>query len=281
MAHPEAHLVSANLINSALSNWLHYHTNAIHAYLPDPNPLPGDSSTPLNWRPSLLPTYPKSSLLSSPWYFPEVLFGGFNTGDPGAPPFNPHRWLPLPSSSSDATSTVPSEKNLLLTPILGAAYDAENGIHHQWAIAAQEHYSFFTNLENNRLDLYWVGNRDGVWNLQYQRHNLNFVAVWGDNVRADPPGVQDEVDLFVTIPKRLGKRKHPSFFSFLVCYFFLVKSFISSAGLDVSADYEIAAIIDTHSLVAHFSFWPQEKELLTTDLLRRYAAYAEEKVCKK
>ncbi len=45
------------------------------------------------------------------------------------------------------------------------------------------------------------------------------------------------------------------------------------------ADLRIAAIIDTHALVAHFSFWPQEKELLTTDLLGRYAAYAEEMAC--
>ena len=38
-------------------------------------------------------------------------------------------------------------------------------------------------------------------------------------------------------------------------------------------------IVNTHALVAHFSYWPLEKELLTTNLLERYATYAKDMAC--
>ena len=107
------------------------------------------------------------------------------------------------------------------------------------AIAAQEHCIFFSNLENDRLDLYWAGYRDGGWELKYQRHHLDFAAVWEKSVRSDPPGIQDEVDLLVTVPMRLGKREFTIFL--LLLY--------------------------TRALVAHLSFWPQEKAPLTLSLL--------------
>jgi len=250
-AHPEVHLVSANLINSAISNWLHYHTDAIFPYLPEASPRSDLTTRAPSWRPSSLERL--REVPNTEWYFPEVPYGGFNLGEPGAPPFQGHRWLPL-----DHTA-----ENMLKTPIVGAQYDAENGIHHQWAIAAQEHYSFFENLERNQLDKYWCGNKEGIWNLQYQRHNLNFVAIWGSSVAKMLPGRQDETDLFVTIPRALKKRE-------ISCRFGL---------LNDANCFIVAAVIDSHAIVSHFSFWPQQRDLLKTDLLDRYKAYADETVC--
>jgi len=251
MAHPDVHLVSANLINSGISNWLHYHTDAIFPYLPETSPPRDLTTRTSSWRPSSLERHQGTT--KAEWYFPEVPFGGFNIGDPGAPPFRGHRWLPLD----------PTAENMLKTPVVGAQYDAENGIHHQWAIAAQEHYSFFENLERNQLDKYWCGNREGIWNLQYQRHSLNFAAIWGSSVAKMLPSLQDETDLFVTIPRALKKRK-----------FFCMDRFMIETKC-----FLVAAVIDSHAIVSHFSFWPQQRDLLTTDLLDRYKAYADEMVC--
>ena len=39
---------------------------------------------------------------------------------------------------------------------------------------------------------------------------MNFVAVWRDGVKRDPPGIQGEVDLFATVPRSLGRREFVS-----------------------------------------------------------------------
>ena len=80
--------------------------------------------------------------------------------------------------------------------------------------------------------------------MRYDRYNLNFLAVWGGDVAIQLPTVDDERDFTVTNPKRL---KRP-------------------------------LLVDTHALVAHFSFGPQV-EVRTTDLLDRYRDLANELVC--
>ena len=41
----------------------------------------------------------------------------------------------------------------------------------------------------------------------------------------------------------------------------------------------VALLIDTHAIVAHFSFGVQFNEMAETDILDRYRAYANEMVC--
>ena len=43
--------------------------------------------------------------------------------------------------------------------------------------------------------------------MQYDRYNLNFLAVWGRDIAANPSGHDDEQDYTVEIPKRLKRRK--------------------------------------------------------------------------
>lgn len=232
MAHPEALDVAANIVNSPLTNWLHYHTNAVLPYLPD---MKNASSPQLDdWRPSKLPKY--DGELKDEWDFPNRP-QPFKVGEPGGPPFLNQRWLPLENTS----------ENLLKTPIAkGNSYDPFGKGWLEWTMAAQQHYSLLDHMEKEDFGVYWAGNQDGIWNMQYGRYNLNFLAIWGKNVALGDVGSDDEQDLTVTIPKKL---KRP-------------------------------CIVDTHAIIGHYSFGTTP-ELEATDLLQRYRLYANEKVCKK
>ena len=54
-----------------------------------------------------------------------------------------------------------------------------------------------------------------------------------------------------------------------------------SVRIGYSADMvSIALLVNTHAIAAHFSFRSQH-EMYDTDLLDRYRAYANEKICAK
>ena len=196
-AHPEAHDVAANIINSPVAHWLHYHTDAILPYLPE---LHRAQSTPprgsaVDWRPSKLPQHNAPAAAEFP--FPSKQSAHFAVGEEGGPPYQGHRWLPLENTSA----------NLLKTPIFQSQYYAFGKGWTEWTIAAQQHYSLLEHLERKDTSAYWLGSKDGIWNMQYERYNLNFLAIWGSSVRLQLPGRDDEQDLTVTIPKALGRRE--------------------------------------------------------------------------
>ena len=154
------------------------------------------------------------------------------------------------------------------TPIAaGAAYDPWGKAWVQWTMAAQQHYSLLEHMEMGTTDKYWAGNKDGVWNMQYTRYNLNFLAIWGTSVAMMNVGADDEDALTVENPKALKRRKYP-------CSLYMTFLFDTSR----SNCSRIACIVDTHAIISHFQFGPQP-ELGNTDLLERYQAYANEMVC--
>jgi len=162
---------------------------------------------------------------------------------PGAPPFKGHRWLPLPDG----------ENNLWRTPMAESSYDPNGPDWGSWSLGAQAHYSFLENLENGDLKLYHYGHgldeeREGIWNMAYGRMNINFMAIWGKDVRDNLPfkTSDDELELSVGVNTKLRR----------------------------------PLLVNTHAIAAHFSFRSQH-EMYDTDLLDRYRAYANEMVCEK
>ena len=212
MKHPEALNVVSTLINSPETGWLHYRLGAIHAYLPERSRSReslGDfeSYGPKAWRASALPFWKGEDM--------EFPVAGVNHGkddgrtrlpedDPGAPPYKGHRWLPLPGG----------DKDIWRTPSSQSKYDPDGPDWFSWSLGAQAHYSFLQNLENDTLDVYHFGSgldskREGIWNMAYERMNINFMAIWGKDVRANLPfpTFDDELALSVDIPLKLRRRK--------------------------------------------------------------------------
>ena len=166
-----------------------------------------------------------------------------DSGTPGAPPFRGHRWLPLPDD----------EKNLWRTPMSESKYDPDGPDWGSWSLGAQAHYSFLQNLEQDNLDIYHYGHglddeREGIWNMAYGRMNINFMAIWGEDVLDNLPFAtyDDELALSVGVNTKLRR----------------------------------PLLVNTHAIAAHFSFRSQH-EMYDTDLLDRYRAYANEMVCTK
>ena len=200
----------ATLVNSPETGWLHYRLGAIHSYLPELHP-PKDPSPeslgPTAWRASKLPLRDE---VSFEWEVTGVRNGKPDDGstlppeNPGAPPFKGHRWLPLPEN----------ERNLDRTPMVQSSYDPNGPDWGSWSLGAQAHYSFLENLEKDQLDLYHYGygidhEREGIWNMMYDRMNINFMAIWGkdvlDNLPFETP--DDEAALSQQVTRKLRRRK--------------------------------------------------------------------------
>ena len=252
--HPEALTIASNLINSAELGWLHYHIGAVHTYLPELEP-PGNSTSfhltdednfgPKTWRPSKLPTWQGADDYAFPVEERKDILKPLKIGEPGGPPFKNHRWLPLRDD----------DKSIHRTPVHLSRYHPHSLDWQNWAIAAQVHYSFLENLEAGSLSKYHLGQgtvnsdeMEGIWNMAYERMNINLLAIWGDDVLDNAPFSEqdDEHFLSITLPKRLGR----------------------------------TLLVNTHALAAHFSFQTQH-ELFETDLLGRYRALAAEMVCEE
>jgi hypothetical protein len=142
-----------------------------------------------DWRPSKLPK-----------------LNGLESGVEA--PNKPHRWLPVDASTNDGTS------------ISRAQYSAWGPGWNDWRLAAQEHYSFFQNAE--------AGGEEGLvakygfetWDMNYERLSINFIAVWGRDIRDSLPMPRDdEQHLTQTMAMKLGRREffqlpsHPPPFS--------------------------------------------------------------------
>lgn len=188
LEHPEYFLVSANVINSPLMGWVHYHMGALHPYFPEyegvmnpPQPASGAvnvTSARKSWR---YTDYAQ-------WEGPEDWSFGLDQ----EPPYYGHQWLRLKNNT-----------DLHRTPITEIEYATWGTGLKSWAIVAQEHYSFLENLLDDQLEVYKFRR---VWLTDYERLSVNLIALWADEVLDNLP--MDSVDeewLTTTLPKRLGK----------------------------------------------------------------------------
>ncbi|KAL8910631.1 MAG: hypothetical protein Q9171_004086 [Xanthocarpia ochracea] len=233
VAHPEHLLISSNTINSPRLAWLHSHLGAIHAYLPEVSP-PAPSDDNIDWRPSHLPRWDGNP---STFAFPR---------HPSRPPTSQQRWLPVPS---------PYNTSLKGTPASLLKYESTTEGLRNWAIAAQQHYSFLQNLERQELWRYGMSTKQkdmdsnknndnrSVWHMQGTRIQINLIAIWGDDIVDNlPVHADDERYLTMDLPAKLGR----------------------------------AAIVDMDAIAVHFAFRHQRRGMERTDLLARYKSLAVE-----
>ena len=113
-------------------------------------------------------------------------------------------------------------------------------------LGALHHYSFLEHLENDSLDQYKIP----LWEFQHEKVGMSFVCIWGVDVVATrplPEGSETELARFlsVEIPQRTGR----------------------------------GAVVDGKAVVVRFAHEEQKDGLESTDLLDRYKAYTEERVC--
>jgi len=217
--------MSGNTINSPEGNWLHYHMGAIYPFAPNLNGQLANTTDPTpSWRASSIPQLQESDAHS---FLPFELEQEEN--------FVGRTWVGMSRIS----------KHLHKTPIRHAEYAAWGRALNSWAIGAQQHYSLFANIEDGTLDRYFISNTQ-PWNMQYERYSINFLAVRGKDVGNVGVDSDDEAQISMEIPRRLGK----------------------------------PFLVETRALLCHFSFGPQSKEMVKTDLLARYRDYANEMVCK-
>ncbi|KAI0893172.1 hypothetical protein F4806DRAFT_211908 [Annulohypoxylon nitens] len=254
IALPHPYAISANLVNSPVTGMEQYHYGAIHPFLPDPSTKPSFLAAE-SWRVSDKKRYPEEELVAD-----------YNLMDI-KPSYRGHPWLLISDDHYD----------LLKTPM--GKYDQDRGgdpiafgaAWKSWAIGAQQQYSLLYNLEQNKMHRYFFGRNirypensskpnatavvlgDGkgpggeqTYDTGFNRYNLNFVAVWGSDIRDQLPiADDDEQDITADIPRRIGR----------------------------------PFLIDTRSVVGHFSFFTQHDGITKSDLLDRYRAFANEAVC--
>lgn len=292
VSNTEAVIVSANMVNSPELNWLQYRTGAILPYLPDLNYARyTDLSTIENpkWRASELPDWIEPADFKAPesrddWddYIKKLV--------PRPKPVEPehesrelpfHRWLPVNGPAA-----------IQKTPISQTENGAFGGGWWSWAIAAQQHYSFFDNLEHNRKNVYYLrhgssSKSDAIWDNTGDRISINFLALRGETILDNLDHMQangnDEVFLSEVLPKHLNKRKSSKIPSrsiqgraLLLC----VALYVCCSSRAKHADQDTGLLVHTQALASHYSFGPQ-RALDATDVLGRYRAYAVENVCPK
>ncbi|KAL9032483.1 MAG: hypothetical protein Q9180_006473, partial [Flavoplaca navasiana] len=232
VAHPEHLLISSNTINSPRLAWLHAHLGAVHSYLPEASSqvAADPNKDNVDWRPSLLPPWDGKP---STFAFPSR---------PSRPSQPQQRWLPV---------SAPFNTSLQGTPASQLQYESSTTGLHNWAIAAQQHYSFLQNLERGQLWRYGMSTTNShktdrhskLWHMQGTRIQINLIALWGDDIADNFPIPPDDERYFtVDLPKSLGR----------------------------------AAVVDLDAVAVHFAFRHQRKGMERTDLLRRYRSLADE-----
>lgn len=210
-----AAVVSANVINSPEHNWVHYRTGAVRPYLPDLEPPANSSLSTLKnpiWKVSNFPSW----ITPRGWTSPPVgeftkelsKFLSPKADDEQASVLPRHRWLPLDDPL-----------DISKTPIAQTSYDAFGPGWSSWAIAAQQHYSFFHNLEVGQLSNYHLNhgfgeNSSAIWDHTGDRLSINMLAVTGDTILDNIDNMaasgSDESYLTMDLPRQLNKRKSPS-----------------------------------------------------------------------
>ena len=217
LAHPEYLVVSANMINSPLMGWVHYHMGAIHPYLPellDVESVPPGLAPQKGKKPPPATRVPWRYTQHPYWQGPDDHFFSFEE----EPPSMKHRWLRLETNTDNMV------KQLKRTPISDAEYSTWGNSVQSWAIAAQQHYSFLENLYEDQLDLYQLSSKALPWVTDYQRLSINFIALNSSEILSHlPMNTVDEEWLTVVLPKQIGK----------------------------------SVAVDTHAIANHFSFGGQ------------------------
>ncbi|KAI1435078.1 hypothetical protein GGR50DRAFT_659301 [Xylaria sp. CBS 124048] len=276
LAEPHPFAVSANLVNSPMTGYKHYETGAIHPFLPDTGNKPSHDAAEL-WRPSDLRSLKGAEV-------PGIDENGEIVGTAeeivnrhvfANPPYDGHPWLLLSDVEEPVLRTPMGINKLLLqTTGGGPSGNAFGNAWRSWMISAQQQYSLLRNLELNSMWRYHFGTKieypqgekslanpaalkfanpdypgpgaEQLFDTGYTRYNLNFVAVWGHDIKSSLPiAADDEEELTATIPKRV---KRPF-------------------------------VIDTRAVVGHLSFFPQHDGIQKTDLLDRWRAFANELIC--
>ncbi|KAI9893080.1 MAG: hypothetical protein M1814_000627 [Vezdaea aestivalis] len=229
---PEYLIVAANAINSPLLSWVHYLMGAVKPFLPELHQPEGTAEVgaKVDWHTSGLPIW-KGPL-------------NYTVLRDTPKPYENHRWLPMESG-----------KTTDLTPISRAQYDAFGQSWNEWGIAAQQHYSFFANAEEDAsLEMY----KFKIWETGYTRLSINLIVFRGEDILDNGlVPAQDEEYLTVELPKKL--RRHVA--------------------------------VDGQAMAAHYSFGPQvahehggwgkkDTGLGYTDIMERYRSFAEQTACK-
>ncbi|KAI0198617.1 hypothetical protein F4808DRAFT_252234 [Astrocystis sublimbata] len=264
LAVPHAFAVSSQLVNSPVTGLEQFHHNAIYPFVPDPNRNPSHNASE-TWRLSELDFYPKRK-------FERLRNKNDDAVMYPKPPYRGHPFVLLSEDNFDLLHTSmgrydqnPGGDNIAFSPIWKS-----------WAMAAQQQYSLLYNLEKNQISRYFFGRpapypegakgpdlkktiaapkQDGkpliggeqIFDTQFRRYNLNFVAVWGADIKNNMPIDNDDEDAITrALPQKTGR----------------------------------PFIIDTRSIVGHFSFYTQSENIRQTDLLDRWRAFANEAVCK-
>ncbi|KAI0163951.1 hypothetical protein GGR57DRAFT_271076 [Xylariaceae sp. FL1272] len=247
---PHPYAVSAQIVNSPVMGLESYHYGAIHPFLPDPRRHNWRRASE-TWKISELPLYPPGTNAALENILEIEV------------PYRGHPWLLLTNSTSEPTSSITRTPISLWNANQGPDAIAWGPGWKSWGVAAQQLYSLLWNLENNEMDRYHFGraidyNRrrrrqsdrdpggEQLYDMQFQRYNLNFLAIWGSDVRLALPISDDENEITSLIPARLGR----------------------------------PFVVDTRAIVAHHSFYIQKDGIAGTDLMDRFRAFANENVCK-
>jgi hypothetical protein len=221
--------VSANVVNNPALSWVHSHLGVYYPYWPEVKAP--RSKAKVDWRASKLPAY--DGPLEGP---PD-----FNKDGSTPAPFEGHRWLPVRLPEGERF-------DMELMPSSTLTYDPFGPSLHNWATAAQGHYSFLQRLEEGTTWRY----KFDMWDYLFGRLSINFFAIRGaDIMDVFPfPIKDDEHYLTVERPKQLNRK----------------------------------VLVDGRGLAVHFAFGPQRTAheghaVSWTDGLGRYGAYARETVC--
>jgi hypothetical protein len=211
----KAAIVSANVINSPEHNWIHYRSGAVRPYLPDLEPpLNGSLSTLSNpiWKVSGMPSWIGPPGWASPPVdkYTEELSRLLppKTKEEQQPTELPyHRWLPLDDPL-----------DISKTPISQTSYNAFGPGWSSWAIAAQQHYSFFHNLELGQLPRYYMNhgfgqNSSAIWDHTGDRLSINMLAITGDTIldHIDDMAASESDEKYLTedLPRQTNRRTSP------------------------------------------------------------------------
>ncbi|KAJ5681553.1 uncharacterized protein N7477_001493 [Penicillium maclennaniae] len=139
---------------------------------------------------------------------------------------------------------LPAEAGSDRDPIAGSMYTETGPSLEDWTVSAQQHYSFLHHLEYDELTRY----KFPLWMDPTEPISQNFGCFWGH-----------DADALGEIFGRIGEDPSESWIR-----------------LDGSRPH---VAIDGKGLVAHYSARLGPEGLDSTDLLERYRAYAQEKVC--
>ncbi|KAJ5631682.1 uncharacterized protein N7484_011782 [Penicillium longicatenatum] len=142
---------------------------------------------------------------------------------------------------------LPAEPGSDRDPIAASVYTDTGPNLKDWTVAAQQHYSFLHHLEMNHLKRY----KFPIWIDPTEPTSQNFGCFWGRDALALR-------EIFEVDPKGDKPRK----------------SWIGADGTRPHVN------IDGKGLASHYSASSGAAGLDSTDLLDRYRAYAQEKVCR-